>query len=72
MTPVAVTKLSAIFADAFAIRDERFGNARLARNLFEKTISRQASRIVSSRGANNPKLLSTLEADDIPTTYAEG
>jgi stage V sporulation protein K len=66
-TTEASAKLLAIFNLASATRDETFGNARLARNLFEKTISNQASRIVSQADASQPHLLSTLEADDIPS-----
>jgi hypothetical protein len=48
-----------------AFRDETFGNARAARNLFEATISRQANRIVSLPEINE-EVLSTIEAEDIP------
>lgn len=51
-------------------RDERFGNARLVRNIFEEAISRQGSRLrrESKRWAAEPErdALSVLAPDDIP------
>jgi SpoVK/Ycf46/Vps4 family AAA+-type ATPase len=47
-------------------RDESFGNARTARNLFEMTISKQANRIVSLPEIN-AEVLATIEAADVPT-----
>lgn len=46
-------------------KDESFGNARLARNIFEKSIRKQSYRIVD---ADNPseKELMTLTDKDIP------
>ena len=45
-------------------KDEHFGNARLARNVFEKSIRRMASRIVSIAPLTK-ELLTTLEPQDI-------
>ncbi len=45
-------------------RDKGFGNARVARNMFEAAINRQASRIVKLKHPDN-STLTTLEADDI-------
>ena len=47
-------------------RDESFGNARTARNLFEMTISKQANRIVTLANINE-EVLSTIDEVDIPT-----
>lgn len=49
-----------------ATRDEAFGNARYARNLFEQAINRQAVRLSSSDavGALDRATVSTLEASD--------
>ena len=46
-------------------RDKGFGNGRLARNLFEAAVARQASRIVSIEDPSDVEL-TTLEVDDIP------
>jgi SpoVK/Ycf46/Vps4 family AAA+-type ATPase len=47
-------------------RDESFGNARTARNLFEMTISKQANRIVTLPNINED-VLATIDEADIPT-----
>ncbi len=46
-------------------RDKGFGNGRLARNIFEAAVARQASRIVAVDEPSDV-VLTTLEADDIP------
>ncbi|MEZ5266058.1 MAG: AAA family ATPase [Acidimicrobiales bacterium] len=48
-------------------RDKGFGNARLARNLFEAAVANHASRIVAL-DAPTPEQLSTLVAADVPST----
>ncbi|MBA3653842.1 MAG: AAA family ATPase [Actinobacteria bacterium] len=45
-------------------RDKGFGNGRLARNLFEAAVGRQATRIVAMPNPSNDTLV-TLAADDI-------
>ncbi len=52
--------------DFFAsqLRDKGFGNGRLARNLFEASVGRQATRIVAMTNPTNETLV-TLTADDI-------
>ncbi|MGH9903160.1 MAG: AAA family ATPase, partial [Pyrinomonadaceae bacterium] len=65
VTTAAEQSLSAVFSALAATRDETFGNARLARNLFEVAISRQANRIVSLPEINED-VLSTIEAADVP------
>ena len=62
----AAQRLLEIFQLLVLARDESFGNARTARNLFEMTISKQANRIVSLPEVNQ-EVLSTIEAADIPT-----
>lgn len=65
LTSPAEEKLASVFSFLTAFRDESFGNARAARNLFEATISKQANRIVSLPEINE-EVLSTIEASDIP------
>jgi stage V sporulation protein K len=65
LTAAAEERLASVFNLLTAFRDESFGNARAARNLFEATISRQANRIVSLPEINE-EVLSTIEAEDIP------
>lgn len=51
-------------------RDKGFGNGRVARNLFEEAVARQASRIVRIDDPTDDQLR-TLEADDIPDHRTE-
>lgn len=66
LSPAAETELAKIFAILTTSRDETFGNARLARNLFETTVNKQANRIVSLP-AIDKTILAAIEAADIPT-----
>ena len=58
-------ELSSIFNVLTASRDETFGNARAARNLFEATLSKQANRLVSLPKVDR-EILSAIEPADIP------
>jgi len=66
VAPGAQQKLLAMFKLLDVVRDESFGNARTARNLFEMTISKQANRIVTLANINE-EVLATVEEIDIPT-----
>lgn len=66
MAAEAEGKLLEIFKLLVLTRDEAFGNARTARNLFEMAVSKQANRIVSLAEVNQ-EVLSTIEAADVPT-----
>lgn len=61
----AQSKMEEFFRNEYNRRDHTFGNARLARNAFERIISQQANRIVGLRDVNQ-ELLATIETDDIP------
>jgi hypothetical protein len=61
----AEQELASVFRILTAARDETFGNARTARNLFEATLSKQANRLVSLPKVDRD-ILSTIEAADIP------
>jgi SpoVK/Ycf46/Vps4 family AAA+-type ATPase len=52
-----------LFSVLYETRDEAFGNGRLARNLFEMTISNQANRIVSMTDITEITLSTIIEAD---------
>lgn len=65
LTPDAETKLMSLFEVLSLKRDESFGNARTARNLFELTISKQANRIVTLPKIDHD-VLATIEAEDVP------
>jgi hypothetical protein len=64
LPPQTKTKLLAGFERLVAERDEHFGNARLARNVFEHAIRRMAVRIVDIAPLTK-ELLTTLEPVDI-------
>lgn len=67
LSNAARQKATKVFEAAYRLRDELFGNARFARNLFERAISKQASRIARAETITD-EMLFTLEADDIPET----
>jgi SpoVK/Ycf46/Vps4 family AAA+-type ATPase len=66
LTKAAITKLRQTLQQLIANKDETFGNGRLARNLFEKTIEKQANRLAASTIPITKQLLITVEAEDIP------
>ena len=57
--------LTRIFSVLYETRDDTFGNGRLARNLYEKTINNQANRIVMLPNVDDD-ILSSIEETDIP------
>jgi Cdc6-like AAA superfamily ATPase len=65
LTSDARKELETIFNLLTASRDETFGNARTARNIFEQTLSKQANRLVSLPKVDKDTL-STIEASDVP------
>ena len=60
----AEAKLLRLFQEAYSKRDETFGNARLARNVFELAIANLASRIVSLERPERANL-QLIEASDV-------
>jgi AAA+ superfamily predicted ATPase len=64
LTPPAATAVQAALTAAYASRDERFGNAREARNLFEKMIEHQADRLATVMSPTRQQLC-TFEAADV-------
>ncbi len=65
LTEDAIEKLQFIFDKLYEKRDKNFGNARVARNLFEKIIEYQANRIVSITPIT-ADILKTITEEDIP------
>jgi SpoVK/Ycf46/Vps4 family AAA+-type ATPase len=65
LTEGAEKEVTSVFGVLTASRDETFGNARTARNLFEATLSKQANRLVSLPKVDR-EILSTIEPADIP------
>lgn len=62
----AATKLKKVFQEHINNKDETFGNGRLARNIFEKSVEKQANRLTLNKEPLTKVLLQTLEAEDIP------
>ncbi|HLL75628.1 MAG TPA: AAA family ATPase [Pyrinomonadaceae bacterium] len=66
LRPGAEAELTKLFDSLASTRDENFGNARTARNVFEMAVSRQADRIVSLPHVDR-EILTNIEPPDIPT-----
>jgi hypothetical protein len=58
-------ELLKVFSVLYEMRDKTFGNARLARNIFEATLSNQANRIVAIPNITIERL-STITVEDLP------
>ncbi|HEU4713666.1 MAG TPA: AAA family ATPase [Pyrinomonadaceae bacterium] len=65
MSPSTRDDLMKVFSVLYETRNETFGNGRLARNLFELTISNQANRIVAMTDISVDNL-SLITSEDLP------
>ena len=65
ISPEALKALRAVLTNAVNHKDEKFGNARYVRNLFEHTIEHQANRLATASHIEAQNL-SIIEPDDIP------
>ena len=63
LTESATEKIRAFFQSAYDARDKMFGNARLARNVFERAIESQSTRVL--RAELTGDAFSTIDACDI-------
>ena len=67
MTPEAWEAINEVIAEAVDNKDKHFGNARFVRNLFEKTLERQARRLTSSKLSSlTEEDLTEITKEDIP------
>ena len=57
-------KLLSILENAYLHRDQSFGNGRMVRNIFEKTIEKQANRI-AKESILTQDVLTIISAEDI-------
>lgn len=64
MTPDAAKYMKEFLDYAVAHKDRNFGNARFARNVFEKTIQSQANRLSKEKNVTAEQL-QTLTLDDV-------
>ncbi|MDJ0757069.1 MAG: AAA family ATPase [Ardenticatenaceae bacterium] len=65
LTEAAQKKLRVHMARAYALRDNRFGNGRYARNLLEKVVENHANRVVVLEPITD-EMLTTIEENDLP------
>lgn len=65
LTAEASDRLYKLLEELYIRRDRTFGNGRLVRNLFEKTIERQANRLAVLSSLTD-EVLTTLVPDDVP------
>ncbi len=63
LTEPATEKIKTLFRLAYDARDKMFGNARLARNVFERAIESQSTRILDTDMTGD--VLTTIETGDI-------
>ena len=68
LTENATLILMDLFKTIYATRDRSFGNAIFVRNILEKTIERQANRVVKFSKLTKA-ILTTIEQEDIPINY---
>jgi SpoVK/Ycf46/Vps4 family AAA+-type ATPase len=66
LDPHAEALAARVFAALHAARDERFGNARMVRNFFERTISTQADRLASVQSEPDKQQLVAIIKEDLP------
>jgi len=69
LDPQAAANLAIICHALFIAHDRNFGNGRLVRNLFEKTLGNHADRVVAVDELTR-EVLTTIVADDLPYEMA--
>ncbi len=66
LTPEARGRALILFTAAHRRRDERFGNARFVRNVYERAVSLHSDRLARTEGDLDKAALTTLDGQDIP------
>lgn len=69
LTAATRDKLRRLFEELYINRDRTFGNARIVRNLFEKSIEGQANRLAVLSNFTDD-VLTTLLPEDIPSQFS--
>lgn len=72
LTPAARATAFVLFTFAHSRRDERFGNARFVRNVYEQAVSLHSERLATTAGCINKEALVTIDAVDIPIGMISG
>lgn len=70
LTPAARAHAFALFAVEHSRRDERFGNARFVRTVYEKAVGQHSDRLVSMANNIDKDSLVKIDATDIPLGMA--
>jgi AAA+ superfamily predicted ATPase len=70
LTPAARANVFALFAVEHGRRNERFGNARFVRNVYEQAVSLHSERLMSIGENINKEALVTIDGVDIPLSMA--
>ena len=68
ITPDAAAALKNYFGEAVAHKDANFGNARFVRNVFERTLQRQANRLSTEVNLTSAKL-AEITKEDLPEEF---
>ena len=68
LTSFSREEVSHLFASLYEQKDDTFGNARLARNVFERVMGRHSNRIVGLTVVDEDAL-STVESEDVPDEF---
>jgi hypothetical protein len=66
LTSAARANAFVLFSAAYASRDERFGNGRFVRNVYEQATILQSERLAATKGAIDKATLMTIESCDVP------
>jgi hypothetical protein len=72
LTPAACANAFLLFAVAHHQRDERFGNGRFVRNVYEQVTNRQSDRLTNMAGDLDKSALATIDGQDIPFDLIPG
>jgi AAA+ superfamily predicted ATPase len=70
LTSATREKLQMLFSELYTNRNQTFGNARVVRNLFEKSIEQQANRLAVLSSLDD-EVLTTLLPEDIPVNVVK-
>lgn len=66
LTPDACAQAYLLFAAAYGKRDERFGNARFVRNVYEQVIGQHSDRLAHAAEGIDKTALVTIDGQDVP------
>ncbi|MCZ2340766.1 MAG: AAA family ATPase [Bacteroidales bacterium] len=66
LTPEACARAYLLFAVAHSQRDERFGNARFVRNVYEQVVSQHSDRLARAAAGIDKAALVSIDGRDVP------